>query len=190
MALSRAIIRRDRTMASQQAPTNTTNTLAEFMAKTVCGDPSSPVWVKFKNPVTGERPFRQMVGNYSHGHYELTPEQLLAGEDLAEQIIKIAAKLGVDIREFADVREVMSFDTNPRELSRRELGAYLIGQALANQTSLGAQGFQSKLSPVFRMASSKLSIELGRQVYGDNFPEHSATNTLTEASMDSVKQQL
>jgi len=84
----------------------------------------------------------------------------------------------------------MGFDTNPRELSQTELGAYLIGQAMANYTSLGAQGFQSKLAPVFKMASSRLAIELGRQVYGDNFPEHSATNTLTDESMDAVKKQL
>lgn len=170
--------------------TTTPSTLAEFMAKTVSGDASSPVWVKFKNPITGERPFRQMSGNFSHGHYELTPEQLLAGEELADQIIGIAAKLNIDIRNFSDVSQVMAFDTNPRELSRKELGAYLIGQSLANQTSLGADGFQSKLSPVFRMASSRLAIELGRQVYGDNFPSQSATDTLTEASMNAVKNTL
>lgn len=166
------------------------HTLYEFMRIASGNATRSDVWLKFTAPGTGAAPDTQMRGSYYGGDYTLTRQQLTSGEVLAQQIMNLSDALGIDIRSFDDIREVMGFDTNPRDLTCTELGAYLIGQAMANHTSLGLKGFESQLVPVFRLMSNKLAIELGRQVYGDNFPEQSATNTLSIDSMEAVHREL
>ena len=142
----------------------------------------------FENPRTGREPFQKMSGDYSQGDYEMTPSMMESARILGQQVMDLAKKADVDITQLDDIKVVMGYDKDPDSLTPDELGAYMIGQALAENTSFsGIRGFVSRLAPSFELRSNDdLAEELGRQVFGDNNPNASSVDTSTDDSMKPV----
>ena len=179
MASIKAELQRENQVALGQAP----NTLGAFLQ-------SSGIGRMFFYPPTGVtgQPYQEMHKETSGGDFSLSPNQARSAEMLAQEVLDMAKSKGVDIRRFDDIKKVMGYDTNPNELTVKELAAYMVGMSVeATRSREGV--FRASIRPELNIKSeaSTLALEAGRQVFGDTTPNQSSTDTSTEASMKAVK---
>jgi len=158
------------------------------------------------------------TARFENGDYSMSnPKMFEAIELLGEEIKDIAEKQGIDLKQFADLKTAFQYDQNPNEISAAEIGSYVIGIFMFENTlpnhyippiapNMGkakTEGFYSelnKIEEVFNEYSNAaqgirgnirgiqdLCEELGKQVYGDNSPETSSTDTTTEKSLEVLK---
>lgn len=150
-------------------------------------------------------------------YFMSNPKMFRAIELMGQQIKDIAAEKGVDLKQFSDLEAAFEYDQDPNEISPAELGSYIIGVFMFHETlpnhyippiapnmpPENTEGFYSeldKVEEVFRNSSiaargirenirgiQDLCVELGKQVYGDNSPETSSTDTRTEESLKVLK---
>lgn len=145
------------------------------------------------------------------------PKMFRAIELMGQQLKDIAEEKGVDLKQFSDLKAAFEYDLDPNEISGAELGSYVIGVFMFHRTlpnhyippmapdmpTENTEGFYSELDKVEEVFSDDsiaaqgirenirgiqdLCEELGKQVYGDNSPETSSTDTKTEKSLERLK---
>lgn len=146
-------------------------------------------------------------GNYTFND----PKVFAAIELMGQDMLDIANEQGVDLSQFEDLKIAFGYDLNPDEISAGEIGAYVAGVFMSDSTHKnhpgplepGIQNNPRGITSIFEsfeiipkeeyftqdqfIPFVELSQELGRQVYGDNSPKTSSTDTSTDASMEKIK---
>lgn len=109
--------------------------------------------------------------------FRLSSKEGHSAIELAQYIRAVAEKGGVKLEDLKDIKEVMGFDGNPRNLSDRELSAYLVGKAASNGIS-DTGGSEVRLRPDTSAAAPLWSLDkgsmesalaIGRQVFIDTY---------------------
>ena len=178
-------------------------TLFEFLhqndvAMLIYDDPNGK-----RDPAIPEQQYAAMSGQLGvkpgsnvQGDFRLTPNQLKSQEMMGQEIMDLAKKQGVDLTKFPEVRAAMGYDMDGGHLSAAELGAFITGLVLDRSARLEGGKVVADLTsetPIMSeptAAQWKLAVDLGRQVFGDNYPAQSSTDTSTANSMQPIVNEL
>ncbi|MFM9890672.1 MAG: hypothetical protein ACKVOE_08570 [Rickettsiales bacterium] len=127
----------------------------------------------FDNPDNTDQRMTGMPIGFKNGDYQLDERQMRSVEAYGQSILDIAKKDGVDLTQFADIRQAMAYDKNSGELSAAELGSYMYARGMS--LSSGTQGgeFFQKLSRNFNSPDPVLAEEpivvLGSKSYQEQY---------------------
>jgi hypothetical protein len=135
--------------------------------------------------ITGHELNRVIKDNFS-----LTSNEERSAIRLASHIRAVAEKEGVRLEDLKDIKEVMGFDKNPRNLSDKELAAYLVAKAASNISDVGGREIRlrpdtSFTKPLWSLdkESMESALAIGRKIFADTYPSVSSTGTSNADSM-------
>lgn len=139
-------------------------------------------------------------GNYKHS--KVPTESAI---NLANLILKVAKDENFDLTTLEDIKKVMSYDKDNKNLSVDELAAYIVGTSFGTETSLNESGVSKhgtfihdkgmlasigantvKFNNKVSQNDLDIAVEIGQQIFGDNFPENSSVDTSTEKSIEKL----
>jgi hypothetical protein len=135
------------------------------------------------------------------GDFKLQADAQKQADNLGKEIRRVVEEKGAKLTDFSDIKEVMAYDKNPKELSDKELGAYALGTVFA-QSNMGKSPFeQGEARYKLRVTDSvdfeglnphqlQQAVKLGKQIFGDNNPSLSATDTTTPKSFGALNKNL
>jgi hypothetical protein len=132
-----------------------------------------------------------MNHDFAGGDYHLDADQMKSAEIVGQQIIDLAKEKNVDLKKFPEIQAAMGYDKNGGDLTAAELGAFMVGVAMQNQTAISQTGdLVSHLDAKFKVPdkATDLAAALGAEVYGATKPENSAFSKSTlDAVVEGIK---